>query len=578
MSLRLGVLAALLVPLAACNEYQFSPIGRCVLQPGSVRVELPKISSADILFVVDDSPSMDPKQAELAARFDDFIRRMVDINVGRTARGLQPLDFQIAVTTSALFAATPEPTYCVGGSRCCPTESCRPVTSCARGTNAGCGAGEVCTHNQVFDPTFTWIAGIEQRCCTMSSACTGHAGCAAGDRCPAIQTAYASPLPTHMCSPGIAAPGAPFPAGRFVAPAANPKVLTFPKALDWASWTTAAPDARLSTLVSQFRENIRVGSCGSGEEQHLEAGLAAITLAVNGGQPGVGAGSFPRAGSKLVVVFVGDEDDCSSPPGAPLVVSGFAPGADSCTLDKHLPAAEQRQFPVTRYRDFFRVLRASGRVADLAAAFIVSGARCADGSYAAADVCSGPASCPVTPPASCAPPAGVCGGAYGAGERFLELAGLLRADGVGVVEGSVCESFGPILAAIADLAKPPEMLQLPTVPAARAMTNVRIVDGGGADVKTCRPGADWCFVDCAAPSGACLASGTSQCIAIDHSGGQCEANPGETYSADYLGMLPAGGCATAADCASALGGTTSRWACVVEPGMARGTCACTGSD
>jgi hypothetical protein len=572
MSLRVRAVSALLLGLAACNDYQFSPVGSCVLQPGSVRIELPKTSSADLLFVIDDSPSMDPKQAELAARFQSFIQRMVDINVGRAARGLDPLDFQIAVTTSSVFTATPAPTYCVGGSSCCAPSSCTDVPSCTRGSNAGCGGGQVCLQDDVFDPTFTFIAGQRSRCCAVT-ACTPSSSCAAGNRCPVLQTAFPSPLP-GSCTAGVATAGAPYPAGRFVSSGGNPKVLTFPKALDWASWTTGAPDARITGLVRQFQQNVLVGSCGAGEEQHLEAGLASLVLAVNGGQPGVAPGTFPRPNAKLVVVFLGDEDDCSSPASAPLVQIGFAPGADSCSLDKHQPAANRRQYPLSRYADFLRVLRASGRVADLAAAFIVSSARCADGSYAPADVCGGPASCPVTPPAACAPPAPVCGGAYGAGERFLGLADLLRAEGISVVEGSVCEDFGPILAGIADLAKPPSMLQLPSVPAARVVTNVRIVDANGANVKTCERGSDWCFVDCAAPNGACLATGTSRCIAINHSTGQCEANPGETYTADYLGMVPAGGCATANDCAGALGGPASKWTCIVEAGMTRGTCSC----
>lgn len=572
MSLRLRAAAALLAGLAACNDYQFSPVGTCVLQPGSVRIELPKTSSADLLFVIDDSPSMDPKQAELAARFQDFIRRMVDINVGRTARGLEPVDFQIAVTTSSLFTATPAESYCVGGNSCCQPASCTDVPACSRGTGAGCGAGEVCLQEDAFDPTFSYVAGTRSRCCTVS-ACASGPSCVAGNHCPIVQTSYPTPLMAG-CTPGVATAGAPYPAGRFVSAPGNPRVLTFPKQLDWASWNTGAPDPRLVALVRQFQQNVLVGSCGGGEEQHLESGLASLVLAVNGGQPGVAPGTFPRPTAKLVVVFLGDEDDCSNPPGAPLVQIGFTPGADSCSLDKHLPEASRRAYPLSRYSDFLRVLRASGRVADLAAAFIVSSARCADGSYAAADVCVGPATCPVRPPAACAPPAGVCGGAYGAGERFLGLADLLRAQGIPVVEGSVCESFGPILAGIADLAKPPSTLELPSQPAARAVTNVRIVDASGANVKTCQRGADWCFVDCAATGGACLATGTSRCIAINHGTGQCEANPGETYTADYLGMVPAGGCATATDCAGALGGPASKWTCIVEAGMARGTCSC----
>jgi len=564
-------LAALLVGLAACNEYQFSPIGSCVLQPGSVRVELPKTSSADILFVVDDSPSMDPKQAALAANFQQFIQRMVAIDADRTSRGLQPIDFQIAVTVSSIFTATAGDRACAGGTSCCITSACTDVPSCTRGTSEGCGGGLLCVSDQVLDPTFTWVQRIQDRCCT-PSACTS-ASCSPGDRCGVIQSAYPSPFPAG-CTPGVAGAGAPYPNGRFVAAPGNPLVLTFPKSLGWASFGTAAADPNLTRLVGQFQRNIQVGSCGAGEEQHLEAGLAALVQAVRGQQPGVPAGAFPRPTAKLVVVFVGDEDDCSSPPGAPLVMSAFTPGADSCVLDKHL-TSDQREYPVSRYASFFHVMRQSGAAADLAAAFIVSAARCADGSYAPADVCVGPPTCPVTPPASCG--AGpVCGGAYAAGERFLALADALQADGISVVEGSVCDAFGPLLAAIADLAKPPSLLQLPSQPAARAVTSVRIVDASGSNVKTCQPGTDWCFVDCAAAGGACLATGTSQCIAINHTTGQCEANPGETYSADYLGMVPAGGCATAADCANTLGGTAAKWTCLIETGMSRGTCACTG--
>ncbi len=575
MPRRLGPLAALLLSLAACNEYQFSPVGSCVLQPGSVRVELPKTSSADFLFVVDDSPSMDPKQAGLAGSFRDFLQRMVDVNVGRAARGLQPIDFQIAVTTSSLFTATAGDRACVGGTSCCSTSACTDVPSCTRGTADGCGTGQICVTDQVLDRTFTWVQRIQPRCCAVS-ACASSPGCAPGDRCGVLQTSYPSPFPGG-CTPGVATAGGPYPNGRFVAAPGNPTVLSFPKSLAWASWTTATPDPNLTRLVTQFQQNIQVGSCGSGEEQHLEAGLAALVQAVRGQQPGVAPGSFPRRDAKLVVVFVGDEDDCSSPPGAPLVMSAFTPGADACVLDKHLP--DQREYPVSRYASALHVLRDSGAAADLAAAFIVASARCADGSYAPADVCSGPPTCPVTPPATCGPAAGVCGGAYAAGERFLSLADQLRADGVAVVEGTVCDayppaSFGPVLAAIADLGKPPSLLQLPTQPAARAITSVRIVDGAGNNMKTCQPGTDWCFVDCAAAGGACLPTGTSKCIAINHASGQCEANPGETYSADYLGMVPAGGCASATDCANALGGSATGWNCLIETGMSRGTCAC----
>jgi hypothetical protein len=67
----------------------------------------------------------------------------------------------------------------------------------------------------------------------------------------------------------------------------------------------------------------------------------------------------------------------------------------------------------------------------------------------------------------------------------------------------------------------------------------------------------------------------TQFVFINHATANCEANPGETYSADYLGQLPPGGCDTADDCASALGGSTTQWICEgVVPGVRKGTCLC----
>jgi hypothetical protein len=68
--------------------------------------------------------------------------------------------------------------------------------------------------------------------------------------------------------------------------------------------------------------------------------------------------------------------------------------------------------------------------------------------------------------------------------------------------------------------------------------------------------------------------------------GSCIANPGETYSADYLGVVPAGGCVVqpgdvsgpqvlgSADCQAKMGGRFSDWQCYVPPGLATGTCTC----
>lgn len=583
---RRRIAAALLVALSGCNDYTFTPVGHCLVQPGSVQVQLAKVSSADILFVVDDSPSMDPKQQGLADSFKDFIGRMVATNTARAARGLEAIDFHVAVTTSSIFYASAGTRACVaggGGNQCCRPSACADVAVCTPGTGGGCGAGQACVTTPVLDVSGNAVLGAKAQCCAVSDCAPTPTGCVPGDACPVMTTAYANPAPSaSFCTPGLAVPGAPYPAGTLVASPGNPTVLDFAKTLGWASWGTATPDPALTSLVQQFTQNIRVGSCGSGQEQHLEAARLALQKALAGQQPRLAAGTWPHPGSKLVVVWVGDEDDCSSPAAAPLVMAGSTPGADSCVLDKHRPAAAQREIPLSTYADFFAGLVKPGGAADLGAAFIVSSARCADGSYAPADSCTGTPSCPVQPAATCHA-APVCGGAYAAGERFLALADALRARGFGVVEGSVCDayppsSFGPVLSAIADLARPLDALRLPTRPAARALTQLRIVDAGGATRRTCAPDTEWCFVDCldASASPACLTAGTSECIAIDEAKGGCVANPGETYSAEYLGMLPAGGCASGTECAQVLGGTASDWTCAIEAGGTRGSCSCPG--
>jgi hypothetical protein len=573
-------LAAVASAAIACNNgYQFAPAGRCLIQPGSVQVRLDPTSSADILFVVDDSPSTNEKQAGLAASFGDFIGRMVQANVKRASRGLEPVDFNVAVTTTSVLEAKPGNGWCVGGNSCCQASSCAPVASCTRGTGAGCGAGQTCLSDPIVDSTGQVVLGEQLQCCAVSS-CAPVAACQAGDACAAVQTSYPNPFPpASFCTPGLAAAGAPYPAGALQAAGANAKVLDFAKDLDWASWGTPTQDPRLGALVSQFQQNVRVGSCGSGEEQGLEAARLAIEKAAAGQL--AGASGFPRPGAKLLVVWVGDEDDCSSPAGAPLVMSGFAPGADSCVLDKHRPAADQREIPVSTYADFFASLAHPGGAASFAAGFIVSAAACRDGSYAPADSCSGTASCPVQPPATCAPVAPVCSGAYAAGERYLALADAFRARGIDVVEGTVCDayppaSFGPVLERLADIVPPVPTLRLPSQPASRDITSLTIADRNGVTRRSCQQGPDWCFVDCADKSAApaCLPAGTSECIGINQSSGSCVANPGETYSAAYLGVVPAGGCATASDCRAVLGGSAKDWACTKDAGALRGTCTC----
>ncbi len=575
MTRRLLAVAALTLSAVAavvgCQDYNFNPVGACLIQPGSRQVKLAAVTSADVLFVVDDSGSMDTKQQALADNYSSFIDALAAAQKARVSRGLQAFEFHLAVTTSSVFR--------------------------------------------------DYQLGPE----------------------PGFFTRFESQL-TPGCTQGLAVAGGAYPQGDFVAYGTNAKVLHFTKDLNWASWGTASPDPAITALVKQFvgtkdaatgkwsGGNVEVGSCGSGEEQHLQGGRLAMQKAIGGQQTGVQAGEFAHQGAKLVLVFVGDEDDCSNDPANPLLLTGN-PGNDSCVQDKFLPAGQQKLWAATDFANAFAALVApSGQTPtatrpyeSLGAAFIVSAVRCADGSYAPADSCQlrtgetpvGTNVCPHVPPATCNPPTPVGSTAYAAGVRFFQLADEIKGRGFDVVEGSVCqgspcEDFGPILSAIADLVKAPTALRLPSLPAASDLVVVRILDSGGAERKVCtraksdaeRPTSGWWFMDCNDRQDPPAWVGTpTSCIFLNQAAAvpanNCLANPGETYSAEYLGLLPQpdpldpvdhpGGCANPSDatnpppsqeCADAMegkGADARKWACVPVGSAGRGTCVCNRS-
>ena len=111
-SSRLAPLA--LVALAGCQDYNFSPVNQCLIQPGTERVTLSDISTADILFVVDDSGSMGGEQRSLQQSFGAFVTNLRSTNQVRVQNGLEPIDFHIAITTTSVFQNQPVP----GGATC----------------------------------------------------------------------------------------------------------------------------------------------------------------------------------------------------------------------------------------------------------------------------------------------------------------------------------------------------------------------------------------------------------------------------------------------------------------------------
>jgi hypothetical protein len=604
----------LAVVAAGCQDYNFNPVGHCLIQPGTQRVALSNVSTADVLFVVDDSGSMGEEQAALAANFNHFIDNLNATNQVRAGGGLVPIDFHIAVTTSSVYWNFETPTL----------TTCRSSCPGAGGQRVCCdAAGPVRRPKRCTSNTQCTVAGTECRldcerlhgefyCCdaTGSAPTTELIPCSReGTACGTLETHF----DMQGCSNAIALNQWPYPQGDFVsrlsslvpavAGAPGPRVLHFDKEL-YGAGAVNKQGFDATTLVELFKEMVpAVGSCGSGQEQALQAARLAIQKALSGRQkdtydaagdlkwtPGdgtttlptfaPGSARWPNPNSKLVVVFVGDEDDCSSPQdpsGGVVMLSEFPNCAqqgtcDACQRDEATPLPlGKKQWPVSDFVSFFKGLNRP-----VAAAFIL------------------PATQTTCSLQTCTTD-GLCGTAQAQGKRLLRTAQALSAAGVEVVAGSICDpDFGQLLEDIAEIVKPPQTLTLPTEPAEGRITVLRIAAGNGSTRKLCgaplapgsypgagtglgaaqSTGADWWFTAGADP-GEPVA--ISRYVYLNPEG-SCRANPGETYSADYLGVLPEGGCATVDDCADKLGGQTSQWECFMPPGLTRGTCTCGGNQ
>ncbi len=618
---RVRVLAlTALIAAAGCQDYNFNPVGHCLIQPGTRRVTLSDISTADVLFVVDDSGSMGGEQEKLSQEFDTFIANLHQTNMSRVQNGLIPIDFHLAVTTSSVFENLPDSSspYCrsdcpdpaggtVGGSVCCETLGTTPirpylaVQKCSGPSDTGCASGSTCRNDcNSFLGEFV--------CCDASKIPVRNQQIACetvGAACGNLSTHYRT-TSSPTCSPFS---GKPYPQGDFVAVGASPLVLHFDKEIytDGAGCLAGScpnkEGLQASALIDFFKANVKVGTCGSNQESALEAARRAVDREM--AKPAAER-EWIHDNSKLVLVFVGDEDDCSSPqdPSRGIILTG-APGVDSCATDSALPASEQKLFPVGSFSQHFTG-ELDGR--PVGAAFIVSARAngqdvCQDETCVADiccdTVCTGNAS--VCTSATC--------GGQAKGTRLLQTAADLRGNAADVVAGSICDpDFGTLLGRIADIVKPPSGLLLPSQPAAETVIVVRIARADGKTRKTCRgpapaamtaaeaaaAGYDWWFT--AGRDQITEAekdpSAASKYVYINHDTRNCEASPGETYSADYIGRLPEGGCsgATAAEaddaCVAALGGRTGDWtcfagtdsagACVVPTGGIVGTCICGG--
>ena len=689
-SSRLAPLA--LVALAGCQDYNFSPVNQCLIQPGTECVTLSDISTADILFVVDDSGSMGGEQRSLQQSFGAFVTNLRSTNQVRVQNGLEPIDFHIAITTTSVFQNQPVPggatcqASCggVAGQACCingtrpltAKRSCQADADCAapggpwtcQGVNQQFAPEKSCVNGagtSLEDPVACPVLGqscgdLQRRyayrhgprsCASLTdcrapydAACRSGCGGApdtTGTYCCNAAAPAAGAVDMLQCNPGVAGGEYTlYPRGDFVkasTSASGPprRVIQFTKDLfctrtaDGSACACLGPgaatgtcdppvinDAELTRRSNWFKANVEVGTCGSSQEMGLEAARRAVkkALRLDGlSQPSdVLPAEWPHPKSKLVLVWVGDEDDCSSPEDASRGVI-FSPTADTCENDGNLPAADQQRYKLEEYSSYF-----AGLDRPLATGVIVSATGTPPPPDTNTNNCVNascqPAIC-VDP--SCTSGAGLCGG-QAKGFRYLELASAFASKGFDVVAGSICANasdgtlttpptaptspdFSSILDRVAEVVKQPTGLRLPTQPATAGLTVLRIVGTDGKTRKTCSAPApvgttavpdpitgavlndfDWWFIDPADltdPTGQ-RPTTASRNIQINRAVLRCTANPGETYSADYLGLVPApDGCATATDCEVALGVRKSPWICVKEAGAlasARGSCICGG--
>ncbi len=599
--------ARVLAPVAlafalGCQDYNFKPVSQCVIQPGSERVTLSDVSTADVLFVVDDSGSMKDEQDALAANFGSFVNALTQENSTRIANGQEPIDFHIAITTTSIYE-NQNVANCVstcagyaGQWVCCQPSGAAPLKLAQRcPSGGGCGAGNACRTD------CAGYAGEPVCCAGANAAPEEYVPTCAQNTAPAycgnLRTRYRIPASSTCIPGGPAADGAKYPQGDFVGQGANPRVIHFDASI--YKLPDADRDAAIAQRVTQFQQNVAVGTCGSGQEQGLQASRLAIQKALSGKQKEADGSTaqWPHPSSKLVVVYLGDEDDCSSPQDPVAGVVMINEGSpDSCQKDGTTGRPAKR-WPVSDFAAFL-----GGLNRPLGGGFVPESTCNTDPTtqdlICTANICCGTGV------------VGTCSGEEAGGVRFLQMADQMKAMTPDVVEASICTDFSVTLQRLANIVKMPNVLSLPTAPALSELTLLRIADVNGVTRKLadgsqfCYGPApagttlaaakaaayDWWFIDTKdVPAGtepAPSASPVTQFVWINHETKHCEANPGETYSLDYVGVVPEGGCASYLDCQAAFNppGSTAPWQCCNETSCSsasspasvspRGTCLC----
>jgi hypothetical protein len=133
------------------------------------------------------------------------------------------------------------------------------------------------------------------------------------------------------------------------------------------------------SLVTDFQNNVLVGTNGSSREQPFRAAELALTARLSGENAG-----FLRPGARLAIIFVTDEDDCSGPP------DGIIRSDTACRDAGTDPASS-----LVKISDFAAFLQGpiGGEVRDVVIGAI-AGVDCTNGVCTTSTVCSGAVSAP----------------------------------------------------------------------------------------------------------------------------------------------------------------------------------------
>jgi hypothetical protein len=161
---------AALLPFAGCVDPPVETPRPKVVQQTSVRIEQNVKNKVDVLFLIDDSPSMTPKQNELRARFPQLIKILE--NFGQT----NPAHYHIGVVTSDLGASS----FVLGGGQCKPGGRGGKLQPIGAGAAAGCmgptGGVNFIDYNQINN-TNNLPAGQDLAATFGCMAAVGDRGC-----------------------------------------------------------------------------------------------------------------------------------------------------------------------------------------------------------------------------------------------------------------------------------------------------------------------------------------------------------------------------------------------------------------